>query len=170
MSSIGIDWKILVPQIINFIILFLILRWLLYKPILKILSDRKSKIEESMKLAETTKKEAEMLEIKNQEKINLVKAEAKKIIEDTRIQVMDESKNLKTLAEKEIEEMKLRSKADIEFERKKMISALKKELAELILIASGKLTRDKVKIEVQNQLVDEVIDELQKEDPSKFRK
>jgi len=170
MSSIGIDWKILVPQIINFIILFLILRWLLYKPILKILSDRKSKIEESMKLAETTKKEAEMLEIKNQEKINLVKTEAKKIIEDTRIQVMDESKNLKTLAEKEIEEMKLRSKADIEFERKKMISALKKELAELILIASGKLTRDKVKIEVQNQLVDEVIDELQKEDPSKFRK
>jgi len=45
-----------------------------------------------------------------------------------------------------------------------MISSLKKELAELILLTSGKLTKESIKVEVQNKLVDEMIEELQKKD------
>jgi len=164
MSSIGIDWKILIPQIINFLILFLILRWLLYKPILKILGERKRKIEESMALAEKTKKESEELEIRNQEKIAKVKEEAKIIIDQTREQVQEEAKKMKEETAREIEKLKEKSRGEIEFERKKMVASLREELANLILLASGKLTRESVTIEVQKQLVNEIIEELKNKD------
>jgi F-type H+-transporting ATPase subunit b len=161
MESIGIDWKILIPQIINFLVLLIIMRVLLYKPILKILGDRKSNIENSLALAEKTKKEAEELEIKNLEKIKLVKLEALKIIEDSRNTIQTESKTLKEKATSEAAEIIKKAHSETEFERQKMISSLKKELAELVLLVTGKLTKKTVEVSVQRQLVDDVIKDLE---------
>jgi len=164
MQSIGIDWKILVPQIVNFLVLLVILRILLYKPILKMLSDRKSNIENSLRLAEKNKKEAEELEIKNQEKIKLVKLEALKIIEDSKNTIQAESKILKEKATTEAAEIIKKAHAETEFERQKMITSLKHELAELVLLATGKLTKKTVEVGVQKQLVNDVITDLEKKD------
>jgi F-type H+-transporting ATPase subunit b len=48
MSSVEIDWKILVGQIINFAILFFVLKALIYKPFLALLKTRREKIEEGI--------------------------------------------------------------------------------------------------------------------------
>ncbi len=45
-----------------------------------------------------------------------------------------------------------------------MIRDLKTELADLILIASGKLTRKTIKPEIQKQLVDDVIQDIKSQD------
>lgn len=45
MESLGIDLKLLISQIINFGLLFIILSKLLYKPIQKLLDDRKKAVE-----------------------------------------------------------------------------------------------------------------------------
>ena len=46
-NALGINLKILVAQLINFLVLFIVLYKFGYKPMLKFLDDRKDKIEET---------------------------------------------------------------------------------------------------------------------------
>lgn len=51
-EAFGIDVKLIVVQIINFIILVALLSYFLYKPLLKVLADREEKIAQGVKDAE----------------------------------------------------------------------------------------------------------------------
>lgn len=47
-SQLGIDWRLLLSQAVNFLLLLVILRIFVYKPLLKLLHDRRAKIEEGL--------------------------------------------------------------------------------------------------------------------------
>lgn len=48
----GLDWRLLLSQAANFIILLIVLRVFAYKPILKLIKDRRARIEEGLEKAE----------------------------------------------------------------------------------------------------------------------
>ena len=48
----GIDWKLLASQVVNFLILLTVLRLFLYKPVLKLLHNRRHRIEEGIEKAD----------------------------------------------------------------------------------------------------------------------
>ncbi|MFZ1561042.1 MAG: hypothetical protein WAT37_14005, partial [Saprospiraceae bacterium] len=52
MDALGIEWPLLISQIVNFLLLIVLLRAFLYQPILKMLAARKERIVQSMKDAE----------------------------------------------------------------------------------------------------------------------
>src|ERR1700678_2255452 len=52
LSQLGIDWHLLLSQVINFFLLLLVLWYFIYKPLLKLLHDRKDKIEQGIVKAE----------------------------------------------------------------------------------------------------------------------
>jgi F-type H+-transporting ATPase subunit b len=82
-NQLGIDWKLLLSQAVNFLLLFIVLRAFAYKPILKILKDRKMKIEEGIVKA----KEADLrLHEANESAKHIMKeteGEALKLLRDT---------------------------------------------------------------------------------------
>ena len=51
-AKLGIDWKLLLSQVVNFVLLIFILRYFLYQPILKILKERRERIQEGITRAE----------------------------------------------------------------------------------------------------------------------
>lgn len=53
----GIDWKLMVAQLINFLVLVFILGKFVYKPIIKALDNRRKKIEEGVEFSEKAKSE-----------------------------------------------------------------------------------------------------------------
>ena len=59
LENFGVEPVLLLAQIVNFAILLFILKRFLYKPILKVLEERKNKIETSMKQSEQIQKEFE---------------------------------------------------------------------------------------------------------------
>jgi len=48
-SQLGIDWRLFLSQAANFLILLAVLRFFAYKPLLKLLKDRRQKIEEGLR-------------------------------------------------------------------------------------------------------------------------
>ena len=117
MSSVEIDWKILVGQIINFAILFFVLKALIYKPFLNLLKSRREKIEEGInKSIEAEKELSKIGEMKiDLERINeeekrkiLIKAEeeAKKRLEEANRKAEDERSVVLAKAQKEAEALK----------------------------------------------------------------
>jgi F-type H+-transporting ATPase subunit b len=116
-----IDWKILVGQIINFAILFFVLKYFLYKPFLSLLEKRRKKIEEGIKMSneaeENLKKVSEVkrkMELKNEEdrKAILIRAEqdAKKRLEEAMKAAEEDRAGLLAKAEKEAAALKEKEK------------------------------------------------------------
>ncbi len=59
----GINWKLLIAQLINFAILVFVLGKFVYKPIMKALDKRRHKIEEGVVFSDKAKKELEGVEV-----------------------------------------------------------------------------------------------------------
>jgi F-type H+-transporting ATPase subunit b len=106
MEALGIDGRLLLAQVLNFGVLLFVLNKILYKPLIKMLDDRKSKIEEALannqkieeKLSEITEKEKTILkkaqkkaEEESEKLMELAQEEKKKIIEEARAQADKES-------------------------------------------------------------------------------
>ena len=121
MSSLEIDWKILIGQIVNFTILFFVLKFFLYKPFLNLLKTRREKIEDGVnKSLEAEEKLSHLEEMKlKMEKDNegakkdiLLKAqeEAKKRSEEMARKLEEDRVLLLTKAKKEAEDLKEKEK------------------------------------------------------------
>lgn len=71
--QLGIDWHLLLSQVINFFLLLLVLWYFVYKPLLKLLHDRKDKIEQGIVKAEEA--DRRLLEVDEIGKVKLKEAE-----------------------------------------------------------------------------------------------
>lgn len=58
----GINWKLMIAQLVNFGVIFFVLRAFVYKPVLKLLDERKKKIEDGLSFAEKAKSELSSIE------------------------------------------------------------------------------------------------------------
>ena len=114
-----IDWKILIAQIINFAILFFILKKFLYKPFFDLLEKRREKIQagidNSVKMSEKMAKLKEWklaMEEKNKEDRTLLLSKAQSEIKERENQIIQEAEkkrlNILSKAEKEAKDIKER--------------------------------------------------------------
>ena len=93
LTKLGINLPSLIAQGINFGILFAVLWFLLYKPILKVLKARTERIEESIKSAEKVEKELAKCEETKTMLHARAAEEAKQIIEDARLNAKEINKD-----------------------------------------------------------------------------
>jgi F-type H+-transporting ATPase subunit b len=159
-SKLGIDWKLLIIQVINFSVLAIVLTKFLYKPIIKtlenrrqrIINDEKKSVELTEKIAEIERqKERVMADARKQSEILLKKAEQSA-----------ESVKEKMLADATIEMNKLRQTAlkQIDEEKEKMTQSLKKELGVLISLSVEKSFSDIMDAKLQAKLVEEAVKKI----------
>lgn len=115
MEALGIDFKLLVAQIVNFGLVVLILSKLVYKPIIKLLDDRKKTIEDTIEKSKAIEERLTTLEDKEKsvlskarDKGNQEREDIVKLANDEKRQILDEAK---VASEKEIEKGLARIKA-----------------------------------------------------------
>ncbi len=84
MEKLGIELPLLITQIINFLIVLFVLNKFLYKPILKVLLERKKKIAEGLAWAQKAEAEEEKLTQRKQEIVKEAREEARVILENAK--------------------------------------------------------------------------------------
>lgn len=138
-QKLGIDWRLLIIQIVNFGILLFILKRYLYKPVVDMLEKRREHVQESVDLNEKMKKEIHDFEKQKASQMEQAKNEAKNIITLA-------SQRAQDLEAKAHEEAKIRSEATLEQARKviseekgKIIEEARKEIGQLVVDATGKI-------------------------------
>lgn len=81
--NLGIDWKLLVSQAVNFGLLIAALRFFAYKPILQLLHERKKRIEEGLAKAEEADRRLADANVLAKTKVKSAEEEALLILKDT---------------------------------------------------------------------------------------
>jgi F-type H+-transporting ATPase subunit b len=156
-SSLGINLPLLVAFLINFAVLFILLKIFLYKPILKMLDERAKKTQEGMELAEATKKEYEQAKAEVQRQIEKGHQEAQAIITQA-TQVGEKLKGeSREEAVKQAQTIIDRTRAELATERDQLVGRLRKEFVDISIAAAEKVIKETLDKEKHKKLIEETL-------------
>jgi F-type H+-transporting ATPase subunit b len=148
-------WTLLVFGIALYIL------WKLAFPrIAEALDRRQRAIEESIDTAERTKREAEELLAEYRERLQEARHQAEEIVARARKAGETAQAEAKSTAQHQREELLAQTRRDIEAETRRAIQEIRKEVADLTVLATEKVTRKTLTPEDQRRLVDEALSEL----------
>ena len=143
LAQLGIDWKLLLAQVVNFGILLFIPERYADQPMLQLMDERAARIEKGLKDAEAA--EQKLRSVEEEEKAILAGArqQAKELLVETD-KAAKERDALK-LSETEARVKKLFSDAEtkLEDDRARMIEDAKRELSETVMLAVEKILKEK---------------------------
>jgi len=139
LAKIGINVPWLVSQIINFTILLLILRAFLFQPVLKMLHERSQRIKESMDYAEKVKQDAARAQQDYEKQLEQARREAQAIIAQATQQAERAREEILAKARAEAKEIRLKAQEEIAYERQRMLVELRAQIADLAILAAGRV-------------------------------
>jgi len=142
--KLGIDWKLLLAQAVNFIVLLLVLRRFAYHPMLDFLDKRADRIEQGLKDAEAAGKRLEEAARKEEELLAAACEEAKDLVAKAEIAAEKRAEIIMAEVEMKSETIFEEAKKHAEAEREKIFREAKEELAALVLSATEKVLGEKV--------------------------
>lgn len=79
-QAFGIDWKLMIAQAVNFVILVAVLGYFVYGPVMRMLKERAEKIAQGLRDAEAAQKEREVVAAERSGIIAEAQHEAEKIV------------------------------------------------------------------------------------------
>lgn len=131
MEALGIEPIYLLAQIVNFAIIFFLLRKFLYKPVLNMLDKRKAEVAESVDRVGRMEKEEEKLKEKHEKLLADARKEAKSIIEEAKKQLEKQKKELAAKAHDQSSEIIAKARQQAEQLLKENESVMRKQAVEL---------------------------------------
>ncbi len=150
----------LLIQIVNFIVLCVLLGHFCYKPVLKVLDDRKNRIKSDLDAAEKSKADANQLKYSYEEKLREAQAKASEIVDkavkEAKVQAEAQIKEAHAAIEKEKEN----ATKQIERERKEALEELKAEVASLSCEIAAKIISKNMTPDMNDRLIAESIEKL----------
>lgn len=161
MAALGINLPVLISQIISFLILFGVLSFVAYKPLLKMLDERSKRIKESLEQAESVKEQSLHAEDEVKKQLQLASKQGQEMIARA-TQTSDEIRaKAQDLAKKDAEILIERARQVIKAERDGAIDDLRREFADLTILAASKVIGESLDKESHKQLIDKVLKESQ---------
>lgn len=156
-SQLGINWMLLLAQIINFAILAYILTRFLYKPVIKMLNERKERVANDLEKSKNLEERIRDIEIAKDEVLASSRREGEKLIKQSEKSAAEIKDTLLKETSNEVARIKEDSKKQIESDRQKTMDELKKELGSLVALSVEKAMGDVLDVNAQKKMVDEAV-------------
>jgi len=157
LKAFGVNYKILIAQLINFSILFFVLYKFGYKPIFQFLEDRRKRIKEGVEMAE--KMEIALSEALAEK--NTIIANAKKeaaVVLEKADEIANKRKGeMVEKAREEIGHVINQEKEKMRLEKAQTLKEIKDEIADLIAISLEKILEEKVDLSKDKEIIKKAI-------------
>ena len=139
LKSLGINPVYLLSYIVNFAVLAVLLRALLYGPITRMLDERRAKIEKGLEDAHAAEAASANAETEKQRILDAARVEAQRIRAEANAQAEQAAAKIKADALAEAEKISSDAQAALSAERDRLLSELRGQIAALAIAASNKL-------------------------------
>jgi len=157
LQQLGVDWGKLLVQAINFLLLLYLLQRMAYRPLLRMMDQRRERIRNDLEEARRLREEAERTRNLYHEQLSRARDEARAILE--------EANNVSTrireqaLLDAEAQNALLLQRAREEIEREKLaaVAELRREVADLVIMAASQVIGRSLDGQDQRRLVEEAL-------------
>jgi F-type H+-transporting ATPase subunit b len=160
LKQFGVDWPHFIAQLVLFLIVYFVLNRFAFAPLLKVLEERRKRIEEGQLNAEKIKKQLAEAELRYQEVLRKANDDAQHMVEESR-------KNNEAFSQREMEKAVKESAAivdrarhEITSERNRMVDEVKNEMISLVIKTTAKVAGKVLSPEDQKRLSEEAAKNL----------
>jgi len=157
-DSLGIQWQLLVVQLVNFLVILILLGMFAYKPILNMLDQRSAKIKEGLDQSEQAEKRAADIDVEAKKALEEARKEGQALIAQANEMGNRLKEEAKEGAKKEAEALLERARAEIQLEKDQAIGQLRKEFADITIFAAGKVINEELDADKHRKVIDEVLE------------
>lgn len=159
-GMLGINAKIFLAQLVNFVIVLLVLwRWA-YRPIIALLDERSKRIEKSVQQAKEIEARFVSTQAEQEKLIASAKGESAVLVEHARAQSEKQKNKMTAAAKEEVKKVVAQGKVQLQNEKAAMIQEAKTELVELAVAAASKILQEHVDEKKAQKLAQEVLEKI----------
>lgn len=163
-NIISIDFINILATVVNLLVLFLLVRKFLVKPMHNIIEKRESLIQSQFEEARSAKAEAGELKARYEDSLKNVNEESAAIVDKAKQDAQTEYDRIVKEADQMSKEMLDKARLDIASEREQSIKEMKSEIGELIALAVCKVEEEKISPETDKKLIDKFLADMDKEE------
>lgn len=161
MEALGINLGYLVSQIVNFTLLAVLLYFVAYKPILRMLDERSARIKKGLEDAEVASRRAAEMEQEFEQRMAEARKEGQEIIaQSTQMSEKARQEILET-AREEASGLIEKAKDEIARERDMAMAELRQQVADLSLSISEKVIGESLDEQRQRQLIADFLEQTE---------
>lgn len=157
LSAIGLDWRALLFQLVNFIVLLWLLKRFAYRPVVKLLEARRQKIEESLRTVDEIAHQKTTLEAQRVQRMHQVEQEAAAIIIGGKQAASSMIQAATERARLEADHIRAQAAAQVEQERQALRQAVKAETLGLVKKAAERVLRQKLNAPADAILIEQTL-------------
>ncbi|OGG74110.1 ATP synthase F0 subunit B [Candidatus Kaiserbacteria bacterium RIFCSPLOWO2_01_FULL_54_20] len=142
-AAFGINWKLLLVQAFNFGLLLAVLWYFLYRPVLKMIDDRRQKIAEGVQNSEAAARR--LLEAKTEGEgiVGAASREAEGLVATARARAEERAAEIVKTAEVQAESALADARARGEEAKRQTLKESEREIARAAMLAAEKILREK---------------------------
>jgi F-type H+-transporting ATPase subunit b len=151
---------LMIWTIVTFLIVLFVLRRYAFGPVQSMIDKRRDTIREALDEADKAREEAKKLReltLREREQAGIERTE---LLEETRRQAADQARRGREEADADLQRRLEENQKAIEAENRRFREEIRRDVVELTLLASEKVTRKALDEKDQKRLIDETIDEL----------
>ncbi len=156
-AALGVNLPGLISQLVNFGIILIALRLFLWKPFLRVLDERRQKIEAGLKASEAAAHAAESSQEESRRILDQARAESRDIVSRSQETANRLREELESQARRDAEQIVSRARQEIEAERAQAIQSLRSEFADLTVRAAERVVGQSIDGAAHQRLIDEVL-------------
>lgn len=147
LGQLGINGGLLLSQAVNFVLLLIVLRIFVYRPLLKLLHDRRKKIEDGLMKAEEAERRLHDVDEMNKGKIKQTEMEALGILKKTELDALALQERMLVDAKRREQEEFASAAARLRAQEQESRNVVEKEAAALVrraIIKTVELSPEKI--------------------------
>ena len=156
-------WQIII-SLLNLVILFLIIKKFLYKPVKRMLSERQNTIQKQYDDAEQAKSDAMNAKTQYEEKLSAASLEADGIIQSAVDTAKAREKEIITDAKQKANGIILKAENDAKLAVLKAEDSIKKEIIDVSTVLTEKVLEREISADDHKNLIDSFIDNIGEDD------
>ena len=156
-DSLGIQWPLLVVQLVNFLIILILLGKFAYKPILNMLDERAAKIKEGLEQSEQAEKRAADIDAEAKKALEEARKEGQLLIAQAKEAADKRREEDIAQAKKEAEALLERARGEILLEKDRAIAELRKEFADITIAAAEKVINEELDAGKHRKVIEEML-------------
>ena len=143
LSVFGVDWKLLLVQLVNFGLLLSVLTYFLYKPVLRIIDERQRKIAEGVKTAEEAERTLADAKVESEDIVGGAAREAEALVAGARSSANERGVEIVKAAEARAAATMKEAGARAEEAKRQALKESEREIARAAMLAAEKILREK---------------------------
>jgi len=147
-------------SVITFLLVFVVLRWKAWGPLMDVLDAREKQINEALNAAEKAKEEAAKVASNNEEVLNEARQEAQDIVSKAREAGDNLKLKLETDGQEKYNQMLTQAKEQIETEKQKALGEIKQMVVDVAISASEKVIQRNLNTDDNKKMIEKTVDEF----------